>query len=184
MQSINWFHLHLYRPLNKVCGFTRETLIGIIANVESQELVRQKRAQLQIPPEHPRSSSTDDVECFFSVMRDLVGKSFVLRKVWDEWRKINEEYSKRLNRSLPFYYHSAAHDRFYEGDKPQFNKPRSTTTRLEQARPARREMGALHAIGRASIVSNPVRGSQHIRQKFHNLPVPLPQPPALHHHNY
>ena len=25
-----------------------------------------------LPPEHPRSSTTDDIECFFSVLRDTV----------------------------------------------------------------------------------------------------------------
>ena len=32
-------------------------------------------------PEHPRSSTTDDVECFFSVLRDMVGKDFTLKQV-------------------------------------------------------------------------------------------------------
>ena len=29
--------------------------------------------------ENPRASTTDDVECFFSIMRDLAGKHFTLR---------------------------------------------------------------------------------------------------------
>ena len=33
-------------------------------------------------PEHPRSSTTDDVECFFSVLRDMVGKDFTLKQVF------------------------------------------------------------------------------------------------------
>ena len=31
--------------------------------------------------ENPRASSTDDVECFFSVLRDTVGKDFTLKEV-------------------------------------------------------------------------------------------------------
>lgn len=35
----------------------------------------------ELPPEHPRCSTTDDVECFFSVLRDVVGKDFTLKQV-------------------------------------------------------------------------------------------------------
>ena len=31
--------------------------------------------------EHPCSSTTDDVECFFSILRDTVGKDFTLKQV-------------------------------------------------------------------------------------------------------
>ena len=31
--------------------------------------------------EHPRASTTDDVECFFSVLRDMVGKDFTHKQV-------------------------------------------------------------------------------------------------------
>ena len=34
-----------------------------------------------IHPEHLKSSTTDDVECFFSVLRDCVGKNFTLKQV-------------------------------------------------------------------------------------------------------
>ena len=40
--------------------------------IESTEWERRERAKLGIVPEHPRVSTTDDVECFFSVIRDLV----------------------------------------------------------------------------------------------------------------
>ena len=33
--------------------------------------------------EHPRASTSDDVECFFSVLRDMVGKDFTHKKVWE-----------------------------------------------------------------------------------------------------
>ena len=32
-------------------------------------------------PKHPCSSTTNDVECFFSVLRDMVGKDFTLKQV-------------------------------------------------------------------------------------------------------
>ena len=34
-----------------------------------------------VPLEHPRASTTDDVECFFSVIHDTVGKHFTYKDV-------------------------------------------------------------------------------------------------------
>ena len=48
---------------------TRETIIALTTNIESREWRRREG----IEPEHPRVSTTDDVECLFSIMRDLVG---------------------------------------------------------------------------------------------------------------
>ena len=62
-------------------GFSRETLIAVAANIESREWRRQYSVDNNLPMEHPRASSTDDVECFFSVLRDTVGKDFTLKEV-------------------------------------------------------------------------------------------------------
>ncbi len=158
--------------------------MALVTNIESQEWVRRDRAGEGRLPEHPRASSSDDVECFFSVMRDLIGHSFTVKAVFSEWRKINYEYSKRLDSRLPFYYHSSSHSRFFEGENPQFNDPVNDASRLEAMRPARREMGQLHAAGKASITTDPVRRLRAVRQRFHNNPVPLPPPPALDIHDY
>ena len=55
--------------------------MALIANIESREWRRQFCSKNGLPPEHPRASSTDDVECFFSVLRDNVGKDFTLKEV-------------------------------------------------------------------------------------------------------
>ena len=34
-----------------------------------------------LPLKHPRAGTTDNVECFFSVLRDVVGKDFTLKQV-------------------------------------------------------------------------------------------------------
>ena len=52
------------------------------------------------------------------------------------WRKVCIEYYKRMDPSLPFYYHTATHDRFYEGPRPQFSVP---ATSVRRKRPRRRE---------------------------------------------
>ena len=68
---------HLYRPVNSICGFTQEALNAMAANIEGREFL----CQHNLPPEHPHACSTDDVECFFSVMQDTLGSDFALKRV-------------------------------------------------------------------------------------------------------
>ena len=62
-------------------GFSRETIVALAANIESREWRRGYLIEKNLPPEHPRASTTDDVECLFSVLRDSVGKDFTLKEV-------------------------------------------------------------------------------------------------------
>ena len=71
----------IHRDLSDIQGFTRETLSALIVNIESRQWRRLYCRENNIPLEHPRASSTDDVECFFSVLRDLVGKDFAHKEV-------------------------------------------------------------------------------------------------------
>lgn len=63
-------HIHI-RDVRSVCGFTREVLDAVIADIETLEWRCLDLQRRSLPPEHPRSSTTDDVECFFNVLRDL-----------------------------------------------------------------------------------------------------------------
>ena len=65
-----------------VRGFTRETLSALLVDIESHEWGRVYNQENGIPPEHPRASTSDDVECFFSVLRDMVGKDFTHKEVY------------------------------------------------------------------------------------------------------
>ena len=69
------------RDITSIRGFTRETLSALAVNLESREWRRRFNKCNNIPPEHPRASTTDDVECFFSVLRDMIGKDFTHKKV-------------------------------------------------------------------------------------------------------
>ena len=62
-------------------GFSRETIVALAANIESREWRCGYLIEKNLPPEHPRASTTDDVECLFSVLRDSVGKDFTLKEV-------------------------------------------------------------------------------------------------------
>ena len=55
--------------------------MALAADIEIREWRCKYNAENGIPPEHPRASTTDDVESFFSVLRDTVGKDFTLKEV-------------------------------------------------------------------------------------------------------
>lgn len=80
----------VYREVGYIRGFTRETLSALLVNIESREWRRQFNAENGIPPEHPWASTTDDVECFFSVLRDMVGRDFTHKEVcpWILWSNV------------------------------------------------------------------------------------------------
>ena len=124
-------------PIDNVLGFSRETLVAVITNIEGREL---RRLQ-DTPPEHPRASSTDDVECFFSMLRDSIGENFTTKEAKYAFRKVCFEFSKRIDPELPFYYHTSSHTRFYEGPLPSFNEPVSKPRNI-YAKPARRDRPA------------------------------------------
>jgi len=65
--------ISLIRDLSTVLGFSRETLIALITNIEGREWQRRECVINKEPLEHPRASTTDDVECLFSMMRDSIG---------------------------------------------------------------------------------------------------------------
>ncbi len=172
--------MFIYRPVSGVLGFTRQVLIAITTNIESREWRR-----CQFPePEHPRASTTDDVECLFSILRDLVGKHFTLHTVKYTWRKICIEFAKRMDPRLPFFYYTSSHDRFYEGERPSFDAPATSARNPRNQRKRRVELlSGMH--GRITL---PKPGDRSTRNKYHNVPVDHPPPPslitALTDHNY
>lgn len=129
------------------------------------------------------------MECFFSVLRDTVGKDFTLKEVlslflsitvsdfnivgpvYYGWRKVTEEFVKRMDPDLPFYYHTSKHSRFYEGLMPDFS-----------IKPAKRPkpLPRFELLGTNDRISFSVRGESSVRAKFHNVPINLPPPPSTH----
>jgi len=83
-----------------VRGFTWETTTTLLTTIGSIEWKREYANKGLVPVEHPRASTTDDVECFFSMVRDLLGSFFRLTTVMQEWRKICVERDKRLDPSF------------------------------------------------------------------------------------
>ncbi|KXJ25564.1 Transposon Tf2-6 polyprotein [Exaiptasia diaphana] len=117
------YFLNAISPIKVIQGLRRETVIGLVANIKSQELQRREYHQKHIPPEHPRASTTDDVEGFIGVLHDLLGPIFDHKTFLDQMPKICNEYYKRMDPNLPFYYWTSYKDQFTAAPLPYFNLP-------------------------------------------------------------
>lgn len=143
--------------------------MAMTTNIESQEFRRR-----QVPDdgiEHPRASSSDDVECFFSILHEHLGNDFTVKTVKERWVVTCHELRKRLDPSLPFFYHTSDKNRYRTSDLPTFDEPSDKKNRADALKFSRREHVGATAIGRASMIS---RGTKSIRQTFHAGPVSLP----------
>ncbi len=164
--------IHYCRSISGVIGFSRETLVALITNIEGRE---HRRREMGRGLEHPRASSTDDVECFFSMMRDAIGRNFTTKEMKYGFRKVCIEFNKRIDPDLQFFYHTSCHSRYHEGPQKDFSKPKKKPPRKSKRVP-RREQPSAFGLRRATL---PVRGSLSVRPKFHNQPLELPPPPSF-----
>ena len=119
--------LDVYRRISthRVRGLTRETVVGLIANLCSLELRRSEYVTCGLPPEHPRSGISDDVECFILVLHEMLGDIFDLKEFYDTYPKILVEYEKRISRDIRFYYCTGQRHRFRHFALPNFNPQRT-----------------------------------------------------------
>ena len=163
-------------------GFSRETLIAVTTIIEGREHLRRQQINSGSPLENPRSSSTDDVECFFSMMRDTIGQNFTTKEVKFGMRKILSQSSKRIDPDLPFTItHQVIH--------VIMKDPTQTLTNHLQSHPRRKEYrGESNQLPLAPGVRLcQFEEAFAIRLKFHNVPLELPRPPngpiILHEHH-
>ena len=75
-QDSDYSTIDILRPIKGIQGFTREIVVALVANCESLELRREEYQHRGLPPEHPRASSTDDVEGFIALLHDQLGDVF------------------------------------------------------------------------------------------------------------
>lgn len=163
---------------------TQEAVIGLIANLESRELRRIEYQERSFPPEHPRASGTDDVEGMIGLMHEMLGEIFDVKQFLDAQPKILNEFKKRIDPELKFYYWTGAKDRYTDFDLPSFNQPSTGDhrERLDKVVLSRRGDPGVFVANRASLpqrgnrASLPQRGQQTARAKFHRDPVNLPPP--------
>ena len=77
--------------------------MALITNIEGREWHRREVTNQGLKSEHPRASTTDDVEYFFSMMRDSIGQNFNTKQVKFGIRKVYAEFTKRLDPDLPYF---------------------------------------------------------------------------------
>lgn len=86
---------------------TREVIVALTTNIESQEFRRHDGEDKGLPPEHPRAGSTDDVEGIFVFFHELLGPIFDEQAFYDAFPEVMLEHTKKCDPDLPFYpfYH-------------------------------------------------------------------------------
>ena len=117
------------RPIHGICGFTQETLHVLLANFEGREWSRKFNTDIGIPPrEHPVNSTTDDVECFFSILSDMIGSRYLIVPSSKCSRRggMRVKMTKRLVISWPLLW----------GRKPSFDDPGKSTRNPRKQHPA------------------------------------------------
>ena len=124
-------------------------------------------------PEHPRASATDDIEGLFSLLHDMLGDIFDLKQFHDAQAKILNEFNKRINPELKYYYWTGSKERYNEFEMPSFNEPtkKGAVERLEKVKGSRRGDPGIFVANRASL---PQKGQLTARAQFHRAAVQLP----------
>ncbi|XP_078667520.1 uncharacterized protein LOC144909356 [Branchiostoma floridae x Branchiostoma belcheri] len=165
--------LDVNRPIKGIQGLTREVVVALLCNIESQEQRRNMQTTRGLPPEHPRAGTSDDVEAFIATLHGLLGPIFDQKAFRENYRKICHEYAKRIDRDLPYWYHTGINTRF-QSELPSFDQPSGHTERLDRTRESR---FADPGIDNPCRVQMPRRGARTIRATFHNREEELPPPP-------
>ena len=145
-----------------------------MANIESRKIRRLEYVNRGLSTEHPRASSTDDVdEGFFSLLHKMLGPVFDLKQFHDKSRKIMNEFTKRINPELQFFYWSGSKERYWDFDLPSFNERsgKGVIARLDKVKLSRRGDPGVFVANRASL---PQKGQHTCRANFHKAPVELP----------
>lgn len=126
-----------------------------------------------LPPEHPRASATDDVEWIISLMHEMLGDIFDLKQFIDEQPQILNEFKKRIDPELEFYYWTGAKEQYRDFELPSFNQPSGDgiIERLDRVTLSRRGDPGVSVSNRASM---PQTGQLTARAKHHRAPVELP----------
>lgn len=83
-----------------------------------------------------------------------------------------------MDQELPYYYFTSSHDRFYEGDSPDFNQPDTSNNPRGSMRARRSESYIGQVPGRTTL---PTPGAKSVRLTYQNVPVEIPPPPNTSH---
>ena len=131
---------------------TKETIIGLTTNIESQELRRQEYQSRGIAPEHPRASSTDDVEGLVRMLHDMFGPVFDHKTLLDQMPKVFNEFAIQMDPELPYYYWTSYKERYHSDPLPHFNEPsKNGKERLDKVKISRHADPGVFVSNRAQL---------------------------------
>jgi hypothetical protein len=91
------YNIIVFRRIKGIQGLTREIIIGLTTNIESQELRRCEYQSRDLVPEHPRASSTDDVEGLVGMLHDMFGPVFDHKTLLDQMPKVFKVHNYMQN---------------------------------------------------------------------------------------
>ena len=105
----------------------------------------------------------------------MLGNIFDVKQFLEAQPKIVNEFTKRIDLELGFYYWTGSKERYSEFELPSFNQPTGDGKKeqLDKALLSRRGDPGVFVANRASL---PQKGQLTARAKFHRDPVALPPP--------
>ncbi len=101
-------------------------------------VTKERIASRGLPPEHPRASSTDDVEGFFSLLHDQLGDVFDHKVFLQQQTKLLSEFTKKIDPDLPFFYWTGHEHRYTSELLASFNVPSGKEEKLDRVNVSRR----------------------------------------------
>ena len=103
----------------------------------------------------------------------MFGLVFDLKQFYEESTKILNEFTKRIDPNLAFYYWTGVKERYRDFELPSFDNPTGPeiVERLDKIKLSRRGDPGVFVANRASL---PQRGQLTARAKFHKAPIALP----------
>lgn len=175
--GVDFRNLDVFRNISssRVNGLTREVVVGLLANLTSLELCRSEYAMGNLAPEHPRSGTSDDVECFISMLHEMLGDTFDTKQFYESFPKIMNEFFKKIDSNSQFYYWTGRKHRFTDFPLQSFNKPSSKgREQLDITRTSKRSDPRVFCARRPAL---PTHNAMTVRTKFHKCEETLPIPP-------
>ena len=88
--TVSHVYIFFIRPVEYIRGFTREVVIEVTANIESQEMRRLQNGDIRYPE---NTHGQEDLECFFGMAHTKLGSVFTLKEFKDGWPKL-ERYTR------------------------------------------------------------------------------------------
>lgn len=109
-------------------------------------------------------------------MHEMLGDIFDVKQFLDAQPKILNEFKKRIDPDLEFFYWTGANERYRDFELPSFNEPsgEGIIERLDRITLSRRGDPGVFVFNRGSLAQT---GQLTARAQYHKTPVQLPPLP-------